>query len=197
MNYHDFKQQIISTLSDRLGSDVRITVSDILKNNDTHLDGLTILAPGQNLAPTIYLDYYYGQYERGRSFSDITDDILTAYRENRPKSPVDISFFTDYDKVKSRVTMKLINYERNRELLKRVPYYRFLDLAIVFLCLVESDSSGTATVLIHNELDAVLGQHDLLHLQGERFVTGGLPETTSTPSPWQTHRSCSAMICAA
>ena len=51
MNYHDFKQQIISTLSDRLGSDVRITVSDILKNNDTHLDGLTILAPGQNLAP--------------------------------------------------------------------------------------------------------------------------------------------------
>jgi len=151
MNYHDFKQQIISTLSDRLGSDVRITVSDILKNNDTHLDGLTILAPGQNLAPTIYLDYYYGQYERGRSFSDITDDILTAYRENRPKSPVDISFFTDYDKVKSRVTMKLINYERNRELLKRVPYYRFLDLAIVFLCLVESDSSGTATVLIHNE----------------------------------------------
>ena len=56
MNYHDFKQQIISTLSDRLGSDVRITVSDILKNNDTHLDGLTILAPGQNLAPTIYLD---------------------------------------------------------------------------------------------------------------------------------------------
>ncbi len=129
----------------------------------------------------IYLDYYYGQYERGRSFSDITDDILTAYRENRPKSPVDISFFTDYDKVKSRVTMKLINYERNRELLKRVPYYRFLDLAIVFLCLVESDSSGTATVLIHNE-----------HL-----TTGGLPETTSTPSPWQTHRSCSAMICAA
>ena len=54
MYYHDFKQQIISTLSDRLGSDVRITVSDILKNNDTHLDGLTILVPGQNLAPTIY-----------------------------------------------------------------------------------------------------------------------------------------------
>ena len=151
------------------------------QNNDTHLDGLTILAPGQNLAPTIYLDYYYGQYERGRSFSDITDDILTAYRENRPKSPVDISFFTDYDKVKSRVTMKLINYERNRELLKRVPYYRFLISPSSSLCLVESDSSGTATVLIHNE-----------HL-----TYWGLPETTSTPSPWQTHRSCSAMICAA
>ena len=51
MNYHDFKQQIISTLSDRLGSDVRITVSDILKNNDTHLDGLTILRPVRTWRP--------------------------------------------------------------------------------------------------------------------------------------------------
>ena len=57
------------------------------KTSDTHLDGLTILAPGQTWRPPFYLDYYYGQYERGRSFSDITDDILTAYRENRPKSP--------------------------------------------------------------------------------------------------------------
>ena len=52
MNYHDFKQQIISTLSDRLGSDVRITVSDILKNNDTHLDGLTI--PGDSVRTAVH-----------------------------------------------------------------------------------------------------------------------------------------------
>ena len=93
MNYHDFKQQIISTLSDRLGSDVRITVSDILKNNDTHLDGLTILAPGQNLAPTIYLDYYYGQYGVWQiaAFSDITDDISDRL-SGEPSSPAGTSF---------------------------------------------------------------------------------------------------------
>ena len=113
------------------------TLGSRLLNIHGQHDGQQLLDEEQHL---LYLDSF------GR-----TEPLLTAYRENRPKSPVDISFFTDYDKVKSRVTMKLINYERNRELLKRVPYYRFLDLAIVFLCLVESDSSGTATVLIHNE----------------------------------------------
>ncbi len=78
--------------------------------------------------------------------------------------------------------MKLINYERNRELLKRVPYYRFLDLAIVFLCLVESDSSGTATVLIHNE-----------HLT----YWGITRDDLYAPRHGKHHRSCSAMICAA
>lgn len=150
MNYQEFKQHIVSALQTEFGSDVKITIQDIIKNNDTHLDGLTILSPQHNLSPTIYLDYYFRQYEKGRSLSDIKQDILSAYRENCPSGRIDISFFTDYDKVKSRIIFKLINYERNRELLKDVPHYRFLDLAIVFNCLLESSPTGSATILIHD-----------------------------------------------
>lgn len=150
MNYQEFKQQILSGLKSRLGSDVKITIQDIIKNNDTHLDGLTILSPEHNLSPTLYLNYYYRQYERGHSLSAILSDILTTYRENCPFGHIDISFFTDYEKVKSRIIMKLVNYERNRELLSQVPHYRYLDLAIVFNCLLESGPSGNATILIYN-----------------------------------------------
>ena len=149
-NYSEFKQQILSDLQERLGSDVRVTVQDIIKNNDTHLDGLTILSTKYNLSPTIYLNSYFKQYENGHSLSDIENDILKVYHDNRPSDNIDISFFTDYDKVKSRIIFKLVNYERNRELLKEVPHYRFLDLSIVFNCLVESSPSGSATILIHN-----------------------------------------------
>ncbi|MCI5874186.1 MAG: DUF5688 family protein [Clostridiales bacterium] len=150
-NYSEFKQQILSDLQERLGSDVRVTVQDIIKNNDTHLDGLTILSTKYNLSPTIYLNSYFKQYENGHSLSDIENDILKVYHDNRPSDNIDISFFTDYDKVKSRIIFKLVNYERNRELLKEVPHYRFLDLSIVFNCLVESSPSGSATILIHNQ----------------------------------------------
>ena len=148
-NYSDFKQHILSDLQERLGSDIHVTIQDIIKNNDTHLDGLTILSAGYNLSPTIYLNYYYKQYESGRSLPDIEEDILCAYHENRPSCNIDISFFTDYDKVKSRIIYKLVNYERNRELLKTVPHYRFLDLALIFNCLVETSPTGSATILIH------------------------------------------------
>ena len=149
MNYQNFKQHILAELQTELGSDVKVTIQDIIKNNDTHLDGLTFLSPKQNLSPTIYLNYYFRQYEKGRSLSDIKQDILSVYRENCPSGRIDISFFTDYDKIKSRIIFKLINYERNKELLQKVPHYRFLDLAIVFSCLVESTPTGNATILIH------------------------------------------------
>lgn len=149
-NYSEFKQHILSDLQNRLGSDIRVTVQDIIKNNDTHLDGLTILSAKYNLSPTIYLNHYFKQYENGRSLPDIEEDILKVYHDNCPSANIDISFFTDYDKVKSRIIFKLVNYERNRELLQEVPHYRFLDLSIVFNCLVESSPSGSATILIHN-----------------------------------------------
>lgn len=150
MNYQEFKSHIAAAIQAELGSDVKVTIQDILKNNDTHLDGLTILSARYNLSPTIYLNYYFRQYEKGCPLSQIKQDILSAYRENCPPGSIDISFFTDYDKVKSRIIFKLINYERNQELLKDVPHYRFLDLAIVFNCLLDSGPSGNATILIYN-----------------------------------------------
>lgn len=149
MNYQDFTQHILTELQAEFDSNVTITIQDIIKNNDTHLDGLTILSPEHNLSPTIYLNHYFHQYEKGRSLADIKQDILSVYRENCPSERIDISFFTDYDKIKSRIIFKLINYERNKELLQTVPHYRFLDLAIVFSCLIESAPAGTATILIH------------------------------------------------
>lgn len=148
-NYSEFKQHILSDLQQRLGADIHVHIQGIIKNNDTHLDGLTLLSDSYNLSPTIYLNHYFKQYEKGRSLSEIEDDILNTYHENCPVRNVDISFFTDYDKVKSRIIFKLVNYERNRELLRDVPHYRFLDLALIFNCLVESTPSGSATILIH------------------------------------------------
>lgn len=150
MNYQEFKQHIVSELQRELGTEIRIILQDILKNNDTHLDGLTILAPDHNVAPTIYLNHYFQQYEDGRTLPDIRQDILDVYHASCPLKPIDVSFFTDYDKVKSLITFKLIHYERNRALLEDVPHYRFLDLAIVFNCLFGSNTAGNATILIRD-----------------------------------------------
>lgn len=149
MTYQEFKQHIVTSLQQEFSS-ATISIQDIVKNNNTHLDGLTIFSEGCNISPTIYLNYYYSQYEKGRPFSEVYRDILKIYQENSPSINIDISFFTVYSKVKSRIIFKLINYQRNRELLNRVPHFRFLDLAIVFHCLVKTDRTGTATILIQN-----------------------------------------------
>jgi len=150
MTYQEFKKSTVCAISAKLGSNYRVALQDIIKNNDTHLDGLTILTQNSNISPTIYLNYYYNQYLSGKSLSAIYDDILHSYQSNMPKENFDISFFTDFSKVKEHIIFKLVNYERNLELLSKIPHVRYLDLAIVFNCLVEASQDSYATILIHN-----------------------------------------------
>lgn len=151
MTYQDFKENVTSAIQEKLGPSVKVTIQEIIKNNDTHLDGLTILSNQLNISPTIYLNYYFKQYLNGKPMDDIYRDILSLYEENKPSGNIDISFFTDYEQVKTHIVFKLINYERNKVLLEKVPHMKFLDLAIIFNCLVEADEKGSATILIYNQ----------------------------------------------
>lgn len=154
MTYQEFKRNLIHTIQAKLGSDAKVILQDVVKNNDLHLDGLTILSEHSNISPTIYLNYYYKQYLQGMSLSAIHEDILKCYKNHALKTPIDIGFFTDFEKVQSTIVFKLINYERNKELLQNVPHFRFLDLAIVFNCLLHCGHNNYGTILIyHNHLN--------------------------------------------
>ena len=59
-------------------------------------------------------------------------------------------YFLDYERVKDRIVYKLINTEKNKELLEDLPHIEFLDLSIVFQCMVAQEDIGTASILIHN-----------------------------------------------
>lgn len=150
MTYPYFKETVQNTLQRRLGSGVKVTLQEIIKNNDTRLDGLTFLSDKRNISPTIYLNYYYKQHTEGRNIDDICHEILSIYKESCPAHNIDVSFFTDYEKMKERIIFKLINYSRNQTLLEKIPHIRILDLAVVFSCLVQSTESGSATILIYN-----------------------------------------------
>ena len=106
---------------------------------------------GTNLSPTIYLNYFYETYQNGVEFSSILDTILHTYQSNKPRGKIDTSFFTDYANARPHIAYKLIHYERNRHLLADLPHFRYLDLAIVFYCLVSSSPSGSATILIRKD----------------------------------------------
>ena len=67
MTYQEFKENVTTVIQNRLGSNVKVTIQEIIKNNDTHYDGLTILSNQLNISPTIYLNFYFKQYLKGRS----------------------------------------------------------------------------------------------------------------------------------
>ena len=150
MNYSTFQTVIVERLEHDIPDPKRISIQQITKNNGILLDGLSIMEKDCNISPTLYLNYYYDSYQHGVSFQDVYQSLLSDYRTHRPSENIDPSFFTDFENIRDKIAMKLIHYERNRDLLKKVPHIRFLDLAIVFYCLISLDlTQGSATILIH------------------------------------------------
>lgn len=148
--YDLFKQQLLTSLREFFPADTRISIDSFSHNNRMSLDGLTILEPGSNISPTIYLENYFEQYEQGADFAGIRQQILQYYREHRYVQNIDVSFFTSLEKVRPRIVYKLIHYDKNRELLKEIPHFSYLDLAIIFYYLMPCDSQENASILIHN-----------------------------------------------
>ena len=151
MTYKQFKTDIVAALSDHFPDDVEIVIHQVIKNNDQILDGLVITQKDINISPTIYLNYYYEQLITDDiSFDHILQEILSEYQTHQKSAPIDISFFSNYNIVKDQIIYRLINHKRNSTLLKDVPFLPYLDLAIVFCVLLESNDDSNATILIHN-----------------------------------------------
>ena len=151
MTYKEFKHQLIAALEGRFPSGTSIIIQQIPHNNNFTEDALTILEPGLNISPTIYLEAYFRQLKKGGSFSSVTAQIYSYYQEHRSSHSIDTSFFTCFDNISPRIVYKLVHREKNRELLNEVPWIPYLDLAIVFYCLLSKSPTENASVLIRNE----------------------------------------------
>ncbi len=151
MNYETFKSSTLTSMQQRFGDNFHIFLEPVRRNNDIHLDGLTILDRSRNIAPTIFLNHYYEEYLDGKPMADVMDEIIDACQSDLPDENFDFTFFTDYEKVKYRFIYRLISYSQNTKLLKDVPHFRFLDLAVVFCCYLPDALEENATILICNE----------------------------------------------
>lgn len=145
-----FVEKIKEKLVIIYGKTVKIEHHQVYKNNGILLQGICVLKEGQNIAPTIYLNEFFHEYQEGKKIDDIITKLCQLIDKNQPKKNFNINFFMDYEKLKNHLVYRVINCEKNKELLKEVPYKELQDLAIVCHCLIENDEIGTGSVLIHH-----------------------------------------------
>lgn len=99
--------------------------------------------------PLVYLDDYFRQHQNGNM--TVPEAAECVARASRKKGPsVEIRQFLEYENVKDSIVYRLINTEMNRELLDDLPHMEFLDLSVVFCCLVMEEEDNPAFIWIHN-----------------------------------------------
>lgn len=166
MVYETFLQHVRQQLQEHLGNGCTITIHKIPRNNGKVMDGLSILMPGSQMAPTVYLNPYYEQFTEGMAMEAVIQDILELFRNNPAPTCITPKQMAQFDLLEEKIMFKLIHCASNQELLKDIPYIPYLDLAIVFYLFLERNATGQMTALIHNDHMAMwnVKEKDLLAL---------------------------------
>ena len=101
---------------------------------------------------TFYLDDFYPWFCQGISIERIARRILELNQQHQPEASFALTDEVhDYQKMRTHVCYKLINYEMNRSLLNKITHYplsRFGQLS--FTCKVTAPTTSNGSFLIHN-----------------------------------------------
>lgn len=145
-----FAETVKSAMEVVYGSGYSISIQPVTKNNGMHLTGLAIHENIINIAPTIYLESLFEEYQGGMTMEAVCKEVMRLYEQSKAEREFDSRMVTDFNRAKERICFKLVNAERNRELLADIPYISYHDLAVVFYILVSKGHDGTGTILVKN-----------------------------------------------
>lgn len=149
MEYHVFTACLKECVEALCPDSDQVLVQKVLKNNSLELDGLVIQKEGYPISPTIYLNEFYNCFLQGRSLTEIAKEIIEIDATNRCSFEFPIETFCDFQQIKSRIVYKLVNTERNRALLEKIPHRDYLDCSIIYYCFLDKINGSCATTLIY------------------------------------------------
>lgn len=151
MGIIEFTEEVAELLAEKFGGGCRVKAVEMLKNNGVVWHGVNISEEGRRICPCVYVDGYYDGYENGcLQMEDIVEDIIENSRECGDDD-FDVTLFEEYGKAEPRLRGKLVNTEKNREMLKDMPHREFLDLSLIYYVEICMNCGGLGNILVKTE----------------------------------------------
>lgn len=127
--------------------DLTFIVNKINKNNGVTLTGI-LIDDGSKCTPIFYIDAMYDSFCSNHDLKEIIHKFAKTIINTMDNKPDPDIILKKIKENSNRIIPKLINAEKNQELLKNCPHRIFLDLAVVYEIMLESDQF----ILIKNEM---------------------------------------------
>lgn len=149
--YKEVEQNIMAYMPEIFTDKEQVNVTEIVKNNDLKLHGLTIKKENEEMAPNVYLEDFYNDFQEGRPMNEIMQNIADMYMnayssvDRNTIAKPDISL--KYEDVKEKLTVQVLDMKRNKEKLKTMAFTPIgNDLAMTYAYVVSSDELGEAKI---------------------------------------------------
>lgn len=152
MNFEEFMAWVKENITSKDWKETsQVEISVVKKNNGVSATGLFIRENGQDVSPILYLDDYYIHYQNGELLENVIRNIRADYDKKVQMAAVKIPNLQEFENIRGRVIYRLVNYEKNKEILEDCPHIRLYDLAVTFRWVARIDDVGVSTSLITNK----------------------------------------------
>lgn len=141
--------------------DYDVQISPTINHDGVTEDSVIIRKNQESIAPILYLKpYYLYQIKHQCSLTAIAQVIVNDYHyeiQNQDLNQIRQNLSFNWDSVKDKVFLCLVNMERNMNMLENAPYEMFGDMALVAKIKMYEVPDSLGTVFVNNQVLAYLG----------------------------------------
>ena len=158
MTFEAFQSYIKENVLKEWREDADIEMAVVRKNNGIELCGLYIRREEEQISPTIYLDEYYSYYLKGEALEEIITRIREEY-EWKISRVADYHFNLEkFEYVRDRIVYRLVNYEKNKEILEDCPHLRLWGISMNELLLAARENTPRLFPVHMIDMDEMIAQ---------------------------------------
>lgn len=140
MTLEEFMTVLKEEVQHLVDESCHVEIRYVQKNNIGQIPTLNIMEEGAVVSPNFYLNYLYEEFQQKEiTIVEQAQKVVEAHYKNVAECPleVDASLASqDPEEVRGRLFFRLVNYEKNRELLKETPHIKIQDMALMYYLFV-------------------------------------------------------------
>ena len=152
MDYKTYKESLREKVQEELGENVSVYYTEMVKNNKVKKEALVLQTKEENTTPMIYVDSLLEAYACTGNIEESKNTVLEIYKR-RDDVLADWNGF-DWEQVKPYIRIRLVRMDGNEEYLKDKPYKKVLDLAIIFVVLLNEKEGEIAAQVLWTQMEA-------------------------------------------
>ena len=165
------KETLVEMLPERVLKEAVLEEKLVVKENDEVLHGLNLVTGENEISPLIFCDELFERYKKGEDLKDLLRNAVIVLSEDPGETPKDLVDRLDIENVEGRLTLRLLEADRNRRFLEEIPH---LDVGngFVYVCEIRVDSpiGGYWKTTVNNTLMNDIG-YDKERLFREAFLS--------------------------
>ena len=126
--------------------------TEMVKNNKVKKEALVLQTKEENTTPMIYVDSLLEAYACTGNIEESKNTVLEIYK-GRDDVLAEWNGF-DWEQVKPYIRIRLVRMDGNEEYLKDKPYKKVLDLAMIFVVLLNEKEGEMAAQVLWTQMEA-------------------------------------------